>query len=280
MPSTEIRKAHSRLQEARGRLRLGDVFSTSLSVYITNFARFTLIALIVYCPLLLLDEEGALGSWLVPVLAFLKQQLLMAAVIFGVYRQLEEKSASIHDCIAVAVRRLIPLLGSLIHIGIVCSIVGVCPLIVALFVGHLFRESPGWSVLFFFLGLLPTVAVYCVMFAAPPAVVAQKISVTDAYHRSIRLTKGNRLRLFAILLTNLVLMFFVVSFSLFVIGRWRDHLGPFGFVADLAHLLLRLGIHTFMAVTIAVVYFRLEELAAGDKLADAESSFDQSSTGE
>lgn len=274
MPSTGTRTSK------RVKLPVNDVLYASMGVYFTNFAKFTLIALIVYCPLILLDVEESLGPAIVAILEILKQQILMAAIIFGVFRELKGESASIHDCIRVAVRKLIPLLFVLVQIAIFCFVLSL-PLMII--VGGLVNSvaiPQSLRVVLTLLIFVPGLLFYSVMFAAPPAVVAEKIDIGGAIRLSILLTRGNRFRILLILGVNIFLMILMVVLSVFVIVTLRDHMGRWSILCDAVLLFMKLAVHTLMATAIALTYFRLKVIVEGVDEKELASIFDHSSTGE
>ena len=234
-----------------GALDIGRVIQQLFQVLGRNFVTFLLLAVILAgVPALLVGllqmnslGRGQLFAWqslIGGVVAGLAGLILQGTIIYGTVSDLNGRPASLADCLSVGLRSFLPLLG----IGIL--------LYTAVFFGSLLLLVPG-----IMMGLAWCVAV--------PAYVVEQTGVLGAFGRSAELTRGNRWRIF-----GLVVIYLVVLVILELV------LGVFGSVASIsaggglslmqvavARPLLGIGAALIGTVGAAVLYVDLRQIKDG-----------------
>jgi hypothetical protein len=176
------------VQHAVG-LNIGSVLSRTFSIWAKNLVPFAILALIVHSPVILYcllapAETSTQISVFRRVTSFgpgVLSLVTSAAVAYGVFQQLRGRPASLGDCIGVGLRRLLPVLGVALCVGVLVGI---------------------GLILF----VIPGIIVACILYVSIPVAVVEKAGVGASLSRSARLTKGARLPVFGIsLLLGLVL---------------------------------------------------------------------------
>lgn len=140
----------------------------------------------------LLQPRQVIGATVVMLAGLLAQ----AAVIYGVFRQLRGESASIGHCFARGSRRLLPVIGATLLVGLAMLGTMFATLVPFFLLGALF---PPISLLAF-AGIGIIAYVYCGLFLTIPVVVTEDVGPLIALSRSWKLTDGYRGRIFFILL--------------------------------------------------------------------------------
>ncbi|MDH3591370.1 MAG: hypothetical protein OER88_05800, partial [Planctomycetota bacterium] len=103
--------------------------------------------------------------------------VVTGAVSYGVFQQLRGRPAALFDCVAVGLRKLLPVLG----VGLVAGVAVGAPLIVAVLL-----KMPILMIAL----VIPTIVLYCMFWVAVPVAVVERQSVFAAMRRSAQLTKG------------------------------------------------------------------------------------------
>lgn len=226
---------------------VGSVLKSSFSIWLKNLIPFTVLAVIVYSPLVLYTLAVMSDDLTLEIIAnwgyamagggFLLGMIATAAMVYGVVQQLNGKPASLGACIAVGIKRLFPVLG-----------VG---LLVALCVG---------------LGLIaliiPGIIISLMLYVAIPVAVIEKPGVMASLSRSKELTSGYKGSIFGIL------------FVLGVIERIVNKVLESSFITETAtmddvkmYLFLVLAVSIVLgalgAVANAVVYYDLRRAKEG-----------------
>lgn len=106
--------------------------------------------------------------------ALVTSAILQGALIFATVQDMNGGRPRIGDCLATGLRSFLPLIG----VSILFSL--------AVVLGFIFLVVPGLMIL-------------CAWCVAIPALVADRTSVTGAFGRSAELTRGNRWRIFGLL---------------------------------------------------------------------------------
>ena len=169
--------------------------------------------------------------------------ILQGALIYATIQDLNERKASVGDSLATGLRSFLPL--------IVVSVL----FAVAFVLGCIFLVVPG-------------VMIACAWCVSVPAVVAEGAGITGAFGRSAELTRGNRWRIFALLLIWVVLAMLVSQ----LINAFGG--GPRFMASDLSNLRVSpiymvltvvFGILTTMigATGVAVLYIELRSARDG-----------------
>lgn len=239
------------------KLDVGDVVATTFGTWAKNFVPFTLLALVVYSPLLLLslvirgaaEAGGGLGIVLSIGLVFfalgvLLGQVLTGALTFGVVQSLRGKPVTLSDSLKVGLARMFPALGTGIVVGVLIAI------------GMVLLCVPGLILM-------------CVLAAAVPAAVIEKPGVMGALKRSAALTEGSRWQIFVL---------FLIVFALsWLYGRFvgPSIIGIGGPVAVLLHFAVtNLVIQVINGVGSAVVYYQLRTKKEGASAEDIAKVFE------
>ncbi len=164
---------------------LGSVLGRGFGVYLKNFIPFSIIAALVYSPLVIytvitlsgpLDLDAltlypsilALGTFVLSLIA-------TGAMMYGTFQQLRGRPAGMGESLAAGLKRMFPVLGVGILVGL-CVLGGIILLIV------------------------PGLIFYCMLWLAVPVAVVEKPGVMASLKRSAELTKGYRGSIFGIVL--------------------------------------------------------------------------------
>jgi hypothetical protein len=188
--------------------RVGRVLATAWSVYMKNFVPFSTVALVLLLPLLFvqlflvpdpsadLSEEEiyaatrtsiALGA-IYAVLSMLLTQLVTATLVYGTIQEMRHHSTSTGEALTRGLQLALPVLG----VVIVASI--------AVGVGALLLVVPG-------------IILFVMFWVAIPVAVVERPGVIASLKRSAFLTKGNRWRIFGLVVV-LWLIFVLISMAI------------------------------------------------------------------
>ncbi len=168
--------------------------------------------------------------------------ILQGALIYATVQDMNGQRPSVHESLATGLREFMPLIGVSILLGI-AIVVGMCFLIV-----------PG-----VILGLMWCVAV--------PCLIAENTSVTGAFDRSADLTRGNRWRIFGLVV--ITWLAFTVVGSIFGAMNFAPrpfHRDPFDYldlldspVFIIGNLILKTATAMVASTGIAVLYVELRK---------------------
>ena len=170
-------------QETKTAFSLGAVLERGFAIYFRNIVTFSLIALLVIIPyilLLVLISQGqiqfnpGLMTLVLLLLNLLLTYLATAAIAYGTFRAMQGQRVGIGDCLSRGLGLVFPVLGVAI-LSALAVLLGLFLLIV-----------PGFIVL-------------TMLWVAIPAMVVERPAVTRAMGRSAELTSGNRWRVFGII---------------------------------------------------------------------------------
>lgn len=175
-----------------GTIGIGGVFSRTFSVLIANFVPFLVICFLVLIPLLLFNlvlgggmamdpASAGLGFAIAALISMVLSYAAMGAVVYGTIAHLRGQPADIGSCIS----RGFSVIVTTVLVGIVVTI------LVAL----------GMMLL-----IIPGIIVAVMTAVAVPAAVVERPGIWDSVKRSAELTKGNRWRVFALLVIFYVIM--------------------------------------------------------------------------
>jgi hypothetical protein len=164
---------------------VGEVLGTSFSIFFRNLPAFLLMAVLIYSPLFVyamttnpLDMTMNEIVWMGIILALgglVLQNLLTAAVTYGVVEQMAGRHAGVGKSMAVGLRCMLPTFGLFI-VMMICIALG----FLALFI--------------------PGLIVMCMLYVAVPALVIEQNGIGRALSRSAHLTKGYRWSMFALVI--------------------------------------------------------------------------------
>lgn len=247
------------------KLPVGSVLGDSLGAYFGSFIQYSLLASIALLPVIVwaaavlhdLDiGDFSFGGNLayhilgISVVALLLQPVATGAIIYGVFRKRSGKSASMIRCLGVGFSRLLPLLGValLTALGLVAIVI---PMLIAAMI-------PFLGILLVIAGLVPIAMFLSAVYAAPPAVVVERKGPVEAFRRSFDLTRGNRPRIFAIIL---VLGIAQKVFDYIAEKTLLDP-GSVTSIGDLEGLIASLKIYVGVTLGLAVVFTAIGAVAA------------------
>jgi hypothetical protein len=179
-----------------GEFRVGDALSKGFSIWFRNLPSFLFLSILIYSPIIvytavILNAEITEASinrwgWVVTLGEIPLDLILTGGVLYGTIQQLRGQHAGIGESIGVGLKRLLPVLG----VGI---LMGLC-----VFGGLI-------------LLLVPGVIIYCMLYVSIPAAVVERPGVAGALGRSRELTAGNRLGIFGIVVVLWVIQFIVTK---------------------------------------------------------------------
>jgi len=240
-------------------------------MYFKSFVLFTGIAILVFIPSIVLRilYSGKVPGPVFSGLDFVLTQIVAAAIIYGVFRQLKKKRAGLGRCLSVGLGRMFPLLGAVILTFILCAL-PLIPGIIAWFV------HPVLGSLVLTIGMVFFMMIYVALMAAPPIVVVERIDIREALGRSVTLTRGNRWRIFCV---YMVLGFLsgMANFiwTMLTIPTWairEDTQLPL--VHSLGVLVISVVFGALNAVAVALIYYRLKIKVEGIDEDELASIFD------
>jgi len=290
-PPRTPRRARPRISpRARRRrelqFRVSRVLSTSFYLWGANFARFTLLALVVYIPQIVwqfylyervfaseMFNPAEASSWTYFVVGMLLGNVLQAAVaatvIYGVFEQMRGRRASFIQEITSGLSRLPAVIAVSLLVGIATAIAFV-PTVFLLPLGSGSEATACVMILF---GLAcPVLALWlaAVLCVAVPASVVERPGVFAAIARSVRLTKGFRLPL----LGAMVLFYLIVGILGWALGGVLGALIAGGEAGWIAPLVASIVTASMQAVFSAVTYHDLRRAVEGIDTEELAAVFD------
>jgi uncharacterized membrane protein len=270
----------SRKSYFRDTLSVGHVLSTSFALFFKKFPVYMLLALIISIPVFIVATQLE-GNGLILYLTFSKlfmQQLIMAAIVYSVFRHMRKEPAELGRCLAIAVSRFLHLLIVLILIGLFAFMASLIPLIIIMIVAKAVDAGGGLSFLLTCVGFIPGIMILIALYAAPTAVVVERISPVEAIRRSQILTRGNRWRIFGAYLTLAVLQSIVLSVITYIVVSITGTVGPpsgeFFSTSNMLDFIVTFLSSTLMAVASAVIYYQLKMKVDGMDEKELASIFD------
>jgi hypothetical protein len=228
-------------------IRVGDVLSKSWSLFVGRWAPFVGLALIAFAPQflfsVLIPKSGGvaiIGS----ILQIACTSLADAAIIYGVVQVLRGRDFTFGNSLQFGFARLGPVVGLSLVVGILAGL------------GAILLLVPGFIVM----------TMYAV---AIPVCVAEQLGVFASMSRSAFLTKGNRWRIFGIvILVGLATMLVagLVGFVIALVGGVR--------VVDIALYPIEAIAGAFNAVMVGVLYYQLRVAKEGVDIEKIAAVFD------
>jgi hypothetical protein len=232
--------------------RVGKVISTTFSVYSRHIATFSIVAAIIWLPLVAVmsfaagatKPDQAVGVVAIAaIVGFILQPISTAVILHGAFQDMRGRGVRIGDSIRWGISRFFPLLGLsiLAALGIMAGMVAL---------------------------IIPGLILMVMWFVAVPACVVEKTGPVESLSRSSELTKGNRWKVLGALL--------IVGIALAIIGNIIQAVsmaaGPLVFLVALA---IWQGIaQAFNAVFVVVMYHDLRVVKEGVDVERIASVFD------
>ncbi len=267
------------------RLPVGGVVGDSFSSYFTNFFKYTFICVLAMSPaivwgVVVLSDLDIFDKYLmyniigISLAAVLLQPIATGAIIYGVFRKQRGQSAPLGKCLAVGLGRLFHLLGvavlTFLGMAAICA-----PIVLVLFL-------PVIGIILALAGVIPIMMFFCAVYAAAPAVVVERIGVIEAFSRSFKLTRGNRMRIFGVILV-LGLVQQVIGWVLEKVMVDPKSLAGLGDLDSIvSNFQINIGITLFISVAFAaigaiasaLVYYHLKVQTEGVDETELASVFD------
>ena len=241
-----------------GTISISGVFSRTFAALFSNFVTFLIISFLILLPLPLFNLFSGGGMASPPeaigasyVIAMLINMVLtyaaMGAVVYGTVSYLRGGPAGLGECLSRGFAAVIPV----ILVAILITIMG----------------AIGMMLL-----IIPGIIVFVITAAAVPAAVVERPGIWGSIKRSAELTKGNRWRIFA-----LIVIFYIavmgIGWILGILGL--PVLVPDGSLLAIVVLYVWSGITTaFFAVFGAVIYHDLRVAKEGVSTAQIAAVFD------
>jgi len=217
MPSEPEPEAY-RVRES---FRVGTALATGLGTLFRNFPAFLLLALVTYSPLIIYTgtrdaaamtpDDFTLASNVVTWGSLLLQMLLAGAVTYGVVEQMNGRRASIGKSVTAGLRSFLPTLG--LFVVTFVAFFGMI-MVAGMLAFGLTKLSPVIGVLAIAAMIPVLIALYLGFYVAVPSLVIERTGVFGAISRSFFLIRGNRWRLFGLLL----LLGVITMIALFVVA--------------------------------------------------------------
>jgi len=249
------------------KLPVGDVLGATFSGYFAGFFKYTLLSLLALSPTIVYavwvlsslstDNTWQMGMslqyqiWIIKFSPLLFQPIATGAIIYGVFRRQRNQPAGFGKCLGVGLGRLLHLLGVSLLTGL-----GAVGILLPGFIGGMIP----------FLGFLILLAalVFVIIFViaasmAAPATVVERIGVVAAFSRSFAMTRGNRWRIFAVVL---VIGLIQLAITL-VLGLVLGATSAASFLADQGSLITSLRIETSLDLGLSVIFGAISAVAAG-----------------
>jgi hypothetical protein len=240
--------------------RVGQVISTSISIWARNLIFFSVLGLVANLPGLFIKlyvfEQASGGTPPSLILNSLGSvsdvicgQILAAVITFGVFQQLRGRPVSFNACVSAGFARFLPVIGTSLIAGLMIGIAALALVI-------------------------PGIIVMMMFWVAIPACVAENLGVSDSLGRSAGLTKGYRWQVLGIVLILTVLsvaLGAIVGF-VFGLGIAIAHTGSIGLV--IALYLVTSLIAAFQAVCATTGYYYLRVAKEGVDIDQIAAVFD------
>lgn len=248
------------------RFSVGTVLSTSLAVYGRNFIPFTIVALALQVPVLLLQlffnpaadptapnpaiaNPGGFFGYLgvIMVAGALCNGLTTATLVYGSVQDLRGQRASIGDCFSRALAVAVPIILAALGYSICMSL------------GFLLLVIPGLIFL-------------VVYWLYAPAIVVERLGVSQAFARSADLTRGKRWPIFGLILIYGVILYLVGFVVLYVMVQ----VDPLNSVtaSTIINFVLNTVIGASISIGSAVTYFLLRSEKEGVDIDQIAKVFD------
>jgi Membrane domain of glycerophosphoryl diester phosphodiesterase len=250
---------------ADGEFRIGRVFDRTTAVYTRNFLTFSLVTLIASAPPLLLLAGGMLRTGatnsaaglgasmygrgflmiaLYVVISIVLSLLSQAILVYASFQDMSGKPVSINDSFNIALSRFFPIIGLTLLMGL------------GIWIG-------------FMLLIIPGIMLMIRWFVSVPVCVVERLGSWECLKRSAQLTKGQRWKVFGIMLLLYLgagIVNQIITYTLTAVGG--SMLGLFG------TLIWNTVWGAFFAVFVVVTYFELRVAKEGVNIEQIVSVFD------
>src|SRR5262245_53341998 len=260
-----------------GDFRVGHVINRSVSVLSRNFVTFVIVTTIAYLPALFVYRSMAIAAtgdpfamgapFLGVLLIFLLSLLSQAIVLYGAFQDMRGRPVNLRESLAVAFRRLLPILGMVIVMALALILVAVVGgLLIA---GVAMLVGPVVGIIGGIVIMVAAVSLWTMWFVAIPACVVEQRGPVASLGRSSQLTKGHRWKIFGLALLLVLIGAVIGTIFEYVLGA----IG--GFVAAMIGQLIWNGIWgAFYAIAVVVSYRDLRTAKEGVDIDQIAAVFD------
>ena len=247
---------------------VGEILGRSISLLMQNPLTYLGLPLLALLPGLLVriiihfTASPLLG--LVTIISPLLMLCLQGAVTYAVYQGLRGEKAGFRESIWRGLARFFSILWASILIGL--SFYG-CIMIVA------FSASTGVaiiSILGVFIFIFLIILLCCMLLVSLPVCVVEKQSALNSIRRSVDLTKGYRLKIFALLLIVFLCTILFYGLAIFIVALSAKYVAIITIMLTLTFIIPT----AFTSVMIAVIYYNLRQVKEGASLDSLTGVFD------
>jgi len=265
------RSAYSRF--AGRRISVGEILGGAFSMYARNFVLFTGIAVVVSSPIIAirLGKFVTIPRWVSWALDTFLLQIITAAIIYGVFRRINNKKAGFGRCLSISMERLFPLLGVAILSGI-ASFLPQIPGYIMMMTVNIFFGS-----MLILVGVVFSWMIYVALATAPAIVVVERIGVLDSLRRSLKLTRGSRWTIFFVyvLISILGSVIMIIWIFLFAVDlTWAGDYEHLSLAAGTGLVVISIVFTALTAVAVALTFYKLKIKVEGIGEEELASVFD------
>jgi hypothetical protein len=236
--------------------RVGRVINRSIAVLLRNWLPFFIVAVIAYLPLVLVERAQAMAqteqnltliltlSGVSFILLILLSMLSQAVILQAAFQDMRRQPVNLMESLKVGLRRFFPVIALALMMGFLVMI------------GFILLIFPGFML-------------YTMWFVGLPVCVVERLGPWTSLKRSAELTRGNRWKIFGLLVLLMVA-------GALVSGLIQLALVPLGgaIVALIGKLIVNAFWAAFSSVIVAVTYHDLRVAKEGIDIEQIVSVFD------
>ena len=227
---------------------IGSIFSQSLSTLFKNPLLFFGLVFLSLLPAMLLATlpvQATVLKMITSIISNILGLVFQAAIAYGAFQAMRNKTATFGEAIKQALSRLLPLVGASILVGFATG------------VGMLLLVVPG-------------VILMCIWAVTIQSCVVEKLGAVDSMKRSADLTKGYRWTVFAAILIMALINMAVMFAGIFILTRVTQNTAVIGIFANLLIIVPA----AFNSVMMAIIYYDLRAVKEGLSIDSLASVFD------
>ncbi len=270
------------------RLTVGGVLGTGASLYARHLARFLLLTVLCYAPLVIwvaltlsdaraedavaVEQAEAVQQW-ARILALLLDVPLGAMLIFAVVRDLRGEPTTLYECAVTGLRRTLPALMIMVLVLLVVFAITVVLLM------PMANAGPAAAMVMVPALLFVLLILYARWFVAIPACVVERPGILGAFARSSALTRDRRATIAIVIAFTYVIEIAVLGACWRLILPHATEASPTALAATrqamptfvVAYLVVSVLVASLRAVLAATAYVQLRQDKEGtspDQLAD------------
>ncbi|MDP7343078.1 MAG: hypothetical protein QF767_06895 [Alphaproteobacteria bacterium] len=237
------------------KFRVFAILGLSLSILFRNIVPFGLIALFIMSPTYIylyvsdpnpvLDDGFNSAAGITDIIDIILSYFVTAILVFGVFQSLRGQPVSIIESVTRGLWVILPVIGVVVIRGLIWAAFG------GLMLGAMFAASGPAAIIVAVIVVILAIYVTCILWVIVPAAAVEG-RVLSSFGRSIHLTKGNRWRVFGLLLMAGIISALVGMLAGFIGGA----IGSYSSVILLTWAATAITT-AFGAVVVTVAYYRL-----------------------